>query len=237
MEQQNEKQIGCVGCCGDEPRIWHEFMCHIPYTVVSLAIGFALASILHFIHAAIATQSGHEVATAGYGMLFHVFHYLHIVFAVMGTTVTFFRYSRNVLRGVLVSLFVPAFFCILSDSVLPSIGGAILGVDIHLHICFLHMHDAINMLTFIIAGFAVGVAVLQHTPSLQILSHGSHFFHIFCSALASLFYIVSHGFTDWSHHMGLVFIALFFAVIVPCTLSDVVVPLYFVGKGTRNSKE
>lgn len=230
-------KTGCVGCCEQEPRIWHEFMCHVPYTVISLAIGFALASILHVINTAVGAQADPAAISSGYETLFHVFHYLHIVFAVMGTTVTFFRHSRNLVRGILVSLLVPAVFCILSDSVLPMIGGSLLGVDIHLHICFLEPHDAVNMVIFILAGLAVGASVLQHTPSLQFLSYGSHFFHIFCSSLASLFYIVSHGFMDWSHSMGLVFITLFVAVIVPCTLSDVVVPLYCVGRSARKSKE
>ncbi len=230
-------KTGCIGCCEQEPRIWHEFMCHVPYTVISLAVGFALASILHVIQAAIGVQTDSEVISEGYEMLFHVFHYLHIVFAVMGTTVTFFRYSHKIVRGVLVSLAIPAFFCMLSDSVLPSVAGSVLGIDIHLHVCLFHVHDAINMAIFLLAGLAVGASVLQHTPSLQFLSYGSHFFHIFCSSLASLFYIVSHGFTDWANSMGLVFVSLFIAVIVPCTLSDVVVPLCCVEKSAHKSKE
>ena len=233
---QDQQKPGCVGCSGHEPSIWNEFICHIPYTAISLAVGFALASILHVINGvSVATQ--YDVAMHGYHTLFHVFHFLHIVFAVTGTTVTFFRYSNRIVFGVLVSLLVPAFFCMLSDSVLPMIAGSILGVSMHLHICIFHLHDAINLFIFMITGLGIGTALLQHSSSLRVFSYGSHFFHIFCSSLASLFYIVSHGFTDWPHHMGLVFISLFIAVIVPCTLSDVVIPLYCVSSRSRKGKE
>jgi len=45
--------------------------------------------------------------------------------------------------------------------------------------------------------------------------------------LASAFYMVSSGFGDWIDQIGLVFILLIFAVVIPCTLSDVVVPILF----------
>jgi len=226
----------CAGCCAHEPSIWNEFVCHIPYTVVSLAIGFAFASVLHVFGEAVAGQSSDpHVLASGFHDLFHVFHFLHIVFAVTGTTVTFFRYSRRIIFGMCVSLLVPTIFCMVSDSVLPMIAGRILGVDMHLHICL--FEDTLNIVIFMLAGLGVGFALLHNASSLVVFSYGSHFFHIFCSSLASLFYIVSHGFTDWAHSMGLVFVSLFLAVIIPCTLSDVVVPLYCVGTDRSSDKE
>jgi len=227
---QSPHEPGCVGCSDHTPSIWSEFVCHVPYTVISLVIGFVFAGVLHVLQTAFAgVTTATQQAADGYNTLFHVFHFLHIIFAVTGTTVTFFRYSRRVALGVIVSIAVPAIFCMLSDSVLPMAAGVMLGVDMQLHICWMHLHDAINMGIFLLTGLAVGAALLQHAASLRVFSYGSHFFHIFCSALASLFYIVSHGYTNWPHDMGLVFISLFVAVIVPCTLSDVVVPLYCVG--------
>jgi hypothetical protein len=54
--------------------------------------------------------------------------------------------------------------------------------------------------------------------------------------MASLFYTVANGFDDWYRSMGILFIFLFIAVIIPCTLSDVVVPLYFARGGRKNAK-
>jgi len=227
-----------VGCCSHSPSIWHEFVCHVPYTVVSLALGFALAAILQVIGDAVARdKAASAMMTSGYHTLFHVFHFLHIVFAVTGTTVTFFRYSRQWVVGILISLCVPALLCMLSDSILPAVAGSLLGVSMHLHVCLLQPYDAFNVLVFMLAGLGVGIALLHNATSLRIFSHGSHFFHILCSSLASLFYIVSHGFTQWSDDLGVVFISLFVVVIIPCTLSDVVVPLYFVKRNAESRKE
>ena len=55
----------------------------------------------------------------------------------------------------------------------------------------------------------------------------AHFLHIFISAFASTIYMISHGFSDWYEHMAFVFCFLLIAVLIPCTLADVVVPAFF----------
>ena len=55
----------------------------------------------------------------------------------------------------------------------------------------------------------------------------SHVAHIFVSSLASTFYLVAHGFSNWYDNIGFVFLSMIVAVVIPCTLSDVVVPMTF----------
>lgn len=215
----------CDLCEHHSHSVWDELVCHIPYAGFSLALGFTILSLLNFV-------AGPAASHEGYHVLFHSFHYLHIILAVVGTTVTFFRYSRAVITGVVIALIVPTIFCVLSDVILPTLAGKLLGVHMHMHICFMNLHDSLNMLAFAFIGLLCGLALLKHKESLKTFSICSHFLHILVSSMASLFYMVGHGFETWYHSMGILFLFLFVAVVVPCTLSDVVVPLYFA----RNSK-
>lgn len=203
--------------------LWEELLCHIPYAGFSLACAFALLSILNFI--ALSSVDPDNIYE-GYHVLFHSFHYLHIIVAVTGAMVAFFRFSSNIFVGFLVAVVSPTIFCVLSDIMLPTLAGNLLGVPMHMHICFFNFQDALNLSAFMVLGVICGAALLQHQESLKTFALRSHFLHIFVSSLASLFYIVAHGFSEWHEAMGILFLFLFIAVVVPCTLSDVVVPLY-----------
>ncbi len=197
--------------------VWQELICHFPYAVFSVAFALALVSFIPM------TGDGvHEQSHA----LFHSFHFMHVVFAATGTMITFLRYSRNMFLGLIVSFLSPAFFCMLSDAILPYYGGLMLGVKMHWHICFItELH---NVLPFLFVGMLTGIALNYHGASQQgFYSVFSHFFHIFVSSIASTFYFISHGFTNWSESIGYVFLFLVIAVVVPCTFSDVIVPMLF----------
>lgn len=211
-----------------ESLLHEELLCHFPYAAFSVAIGFVVLSIMHFVGFAITDA---HIMRKGYHILFHSFHYLHLVFAVTGTLVTFSRFSSRLGLGILISLISPAFFCTLSDVALPTLVGNMLGVSMHMHICFFKFHDCINLIPFMIVGLLCGLALRRHhEASLGFFSLGSHFVHILISSLAALFYMVSYGFTAWPHSMGLLFFLLVLAVVVPCTISDIVVPMYFARK-------
>ena len=204
-----------------------ELMCHFPYAAFSLALGFVVLSLLHMVTA----FQDKAVLVRSYHTLFHSFHYLHLIFAVTGTYITFFRFSQNQVMGVLIALLSPAFFCTLSDVALPAFAGNLLGVKMGVHICFTNPHDFLNIMPFMIVGILTGWMIRKHSESsLGFLSLVSHFIHILISSLAALFYMVSFGFWHWPAKMGLLFILLVFAVVVPCTISDIVVPLFFAQK-------
>lgn len=197
-----------------------ELLCHLPYAIYSVAFGLGILSFVTYF------SVGESVDTICMrsDVLFHSFHFMHIVFAATGTLVTFFRFSKNKLRAILLGIISPAIFCTLSDSILPYIGGKMLGVDMHFHLCF--VTELSNVLPFLIVGIINGFVMSQHEGDRQWLyAITSHAIHIFVSSLASIFYLVSHGCTDWYEIIGGVFVFLIFAVVVPCTLSDVVVPI------------
>lgn len=168
-------------------------------------------------------------------ILFHSFHFMHIVFAATGTVITFLRFSNSVVKAFSIGALSTMIFCTMSDVVLPYIGGMILGVSMHFHLCFLT--ELPNVLPFLIVGLLNGYFMSQHGSARQgMYSIFSHFVHILISSFASIFYLVSNGFTEWYLQIGPVFAFLVVAVVVPCTMSDVVVPMTFARAGKKNEK-
>ncbi|HJM68641.1 MAG TPA: hypothetical protein QGF02_01725 [Candidatus Babeliales bacterium] len=207
--------------------IYDEFICHFPFGVFSIALGIILLTFTSlFIAPAEASYAYHD--------LFHMFHYLHIVFAAAGTILTFFKFSKNILKGLFIGIVSPTIFCILSDIIVPYLGGWIVGVPMNLHICF--YHELANIGIFLFIGLATGLVLSlhqQHSDSSEYFARWSHFLHILLSSLASMFYMVANGFVDWMPQVGLVFVILMVAVVLPCTFSDVVVPVMFARSGNK----
>lgn len=207
----------------DHSSVIGELTCHFPYAVFSVAFGLIVVSFLDYISLAGGLQG---ISTRGANVLFHSFHFMHLAFAATGTLITFYRFSKNNILALFVGTITPTFFCIMSDAVLPYLGGRLLGVDMSFHICF--YSELQNVLPFLCIGMLNGYVMSRHHESLQgFYSQSSHFIHILVSSLASTLYLVSHGFTTWYYSIGVVFLFLVVAVVVPCTLSDVVVPMAF----------
>jgi hypothetical protein len=206
-----------------------ELMHHLPYAIFSVAVGMMILSLLDYTSGwASLGELDRKAANNGYHMLFHSFHFLHILFAATGTIITFSRFSNSFVKALIVGIISPAIFCILSDVLLPYLAGRALGIDMELHICF-HKEFA-NVLPFLGMGVLNGMVLRQHhSAMLSVFSLGSHIAHILISSLAGLFYMVSHGLDNWYPQMGMVFLFLVIAVVIPCTLSDVVVPMYWAG--------
>lgn len=202
--------------------MWDELIHHIPYAVFSVA--FCLILLSFFSCSSIVPNADTRALCKQAHTLFHSFHFMHIVFAATGTIITFFRFSRSLVVGILAGILSPAVFCTLSDSILPYLGGRMLGVDMHFHLCFLKEFKTVSI--FLIAGIINGFVMSKHHISRQgFYSVFSHFFHILISALASTFFLISHGYVTWYKQIGPVFLFLIFAVVVPCTFADVVVPM------------
>lgn len=206
----------------------HELVCHFPYAVLSVALSMIAAGVLGYF----SFGASPEAVSKGSMILFHNCHFLHIVFAATGAVLTFFRYSKNVLKGLIVGAVSAIVFCVLSDVILPYVVGHIMGIDMQLHICF--FSELSNVLPFLVVGVFNGWLLSQHKSGQQsFFSIWSHFAHIFVSSLASMLYTISHGMYNWHEYMGILFILLIIAVVIPCTLSDVVVPAYFAGMGEK----
>ena len=210
--------------------IMGELTSHLPYAIFSVAVGLIILSFATFF----SFGETAEVMCTKADILFHSFHFIHIVFAATGTLITFFRFSHNMAKALIVGVISPAIFCTLSDSVLPYIDGQILGIKMHFHLCFIS--ELPNVIPFLLVGILNGFVLSFHKERQWVYSVASHAVHILISSLAAIFYLVSHGCTDWYLIIGPVFLFLIFAVVVPCTLSDVVVPMLIARAGTKHEK-
>ncbi len=198
-----------------------ELMCHFPYAIFSAALGLIVLSLLEFSGL---TKGVGGAPAKGMHMLFHSFHFLHLVFASTGALVMFSRYSNNIMKGFIVALLSALIFCTLSDIILPYVAGRFLGVSMRFHICLIsEMH---NIVPFLGIGLLNGLVISKNTAiNKGFYSLGMHVGHILSSSLASLFYLVSEGFGHWYPQMGALFVILIIAVVVPCTLADIIVPV------------
>lgn len=212
-----------------EHSVWSEIMCHFPYAVFSVAFSLIILNFMDFI----SNQNTNDLSEVWFTM-FHSFHFMHITFAAVGALITFLKVTKgkHILKAVIFSGISSSIFCILSDIVFPYLGGRLLGVDMSFHICLLHELD--NILPFLAVGLLTGWVLSKHEEdTLGMFGLWSHFTHIFVSSLASSFYMVSNGFTDWTCQIGYVFLVLIVAVVIPCTLSDIAAPMYLAKLGKR----
>jgi hypothetical protein len=220
--------------CGASLSLRDEFIHHLPYAIFSAAMALIVLSVVSFF--AGLSDLTTEALNGHYFTLFHNFHLMHILFSASGTVLMFARFSDSLIKTLLVGIISPAIFCILSDIVIPYLGGIIIGIPMQMHICFTCPHDSSSILMFLLIGVANGIVLRKHSSAiLNMFAVGSHFMHILISALASLFFMVSHGFSDWSHYIAYIFVFIIIAVVIPCTISDVIVPLYLSGKKTDKS--
>lgn len=232
MHKRNKYSAG--SCCHAEgaakahhpSSVVHELLCHFPYAVFAVALSLVFLTLFGY---------GRAGGYADLHGLFHTLHFLHILFAATGTVLVFRKYGGSLWGALGFGLVVPALFCTLSDAVMPYLGGLLCGINMHFHFCFRDHFSTI--LLFLVVGVINGIVMSFHDSEGQRrYAATAHFAHIFISAFASTVYMISHGFSDWYHHMTFVFSFLLLAVLVPCTLADVVVPAFF-GRMRLTGKE
>lgn len=213
---------------------YHELLHHFPYATLSVALALMLLTLITVFfdagtavsHAADACCSSGCNHTSGFDILFHSFHFIHILFATSGTIVTFRRYSDKIIPALTVGILSSMVFCTLSDVLLPYVAGRLLGIEMDLHICF--ASELSNILPFLMVGLLNGWVMTQISElRTQENSLFLHFLHTFISAMASIFYAVGHGLSDFYSYFGMFYLLMVIAVIIPCTLSDVIAPIFF----------
>lgn len=197
--------------------ILEELQKHLPYTIFSVAMGMmALGVLTVLIEAKKFSQASQY--------LFHIFHPLHILFSAIATTAMFWRHDKKILKAASIGFVGAVGLCGISDIFIPFVAGYLLGVKMHLHICILA--DPMLVLPFLFFGIFMGF-VLPTVLGSTIFSHAAH---VLISSMASIFYLVSFGLTEWIPVGGMVFIYMVLAVMIPCCTSDVIFPLLFVKK-------
>lgn len=199
--------------------IWDELRHHVPFTAFGTSIALILLGVLTV------ALSPSKAAMSEYGHeLFHVFHPLHILFSATATTAMFWRYEKGVFKAVIIGLVGSLGICGISDVFFPFLGGTVVGIEMEFHWCLIE-HPQI-VLPFAIFGVLIGLAStnMVHGRSPTIFSHSSH---VFISTMATMFYLMAFGFTEWIPYIAETFLIIFLGVTIPCCTSDIIFPLLF----------
>jgi len=169
------------------------------------------------------------IATDRAAELFEFTHPLHVVLSAMVTASIFRNYHKQkhpnragALAVIAVGYFGSIGIATLSDCLVPYWGELLLGMEqAHMHIGILEMPLIINFSALFGIGFAYGYP----------RTHFPHAGHVLLSMAASLFHILraQEGAFGWIESL-LIVLFLFIAVWIPCCLSDIVFPLFFIRK-------
>ena len=206
--------------------IREELRDHIPYSVGSVLFGMLVLGGLSFIVGRFWGQGTMESLTA---LLFHVFHPSHVFFSASTTTAMFWRHERNVIKLFGIAVLGGVIPCILSDVLMPYLGGRLVGIPMDFHFDF-ELHPFLMTLV-VLSGMATGTFIVGRLEHSTIFSHS---FHVFISTMATFLYLVSYGFSNWSNYLFFLAVIGILSVILPCCLGDIVVPHLFTTAGHRH---
>jgi len=196
--------------------IYKELKNHISFTIFGAFTGIVL--MLLFKNMSRDTAHG----------LFFVFHPLHVLLSALATT-SIYKFHTcpkgekkicNLPLLLFIGFIGSVGIATLSDSIMPYLGETLLNMPHrHYHIGFLEQPQ-------LITGVAVvGIIIAYFNPTTKFPHAG----HVLISTWASLFHILmaKGEVISWFAYLS-IFIFLFFAVWLPCCISDIVFPLLFV---------
>lgn len=207
--------------------VLREVIAHSHYSVIAVILGMLFVWLIP--SGSVVTQCCHHgqgVVDKMLGHLpFHILHYAHTFFASMTATLTTTRFTKSWIKSILVGVFIPPVFCTLSDVLFPYWGGKLAGVEMSLHLCFYENMIPVAILIALGVGLGLWGSSKANSAGIVRLAASSHFLHDFVSAAASLLYLVGFGYHHWTQDLFFVFLLMLVAVVIPCILSDLVLPI------------
>ena len=201
-------------------QISKELKTHAPFTIFGAITGIIIIAIFHKLPSNLSYN------------IFYILHPIHVILSALVTASmyelhTCKRISGKCLSGKCNFWFLLAIgyvgsigIATLSDSVIPYLGEVLLGMPNRgIHIGFIEKWWLVNPLAIL------GVVIAYFRPRTKFPHSG----HVLLSTWASLFHIIMAmgGALNWFAYIA-VFLFLFFAVWIPCCISDIVFPLLFV---------
>ena len=188
-------------------QVFYELKQHAPFTALATVVAILIAIIVfYFFKKTISAD------------VFHLFHFLHIIVSAMVTAAIFYKYKSRVLQALLVGILGAVTIGSLSDVIFPYFGWVLLNLKIHFHLPLFEKPILVLFLAFV--GSLLGI--------LAKITKYPHFIHVFLSVFASLFYLLAFSLVFSPGYFIAAFFIVFIAVIIPCCLSDIVFPFFFL---------
>jgi predicted membrane protein len=190
----------------------HELKHHLPFT--ALASFFAILITLLTIQY---TKNINET-------IFESLHILHLIASSIVTAGIFYKYKKNPLYAFLIGIFGAIIIGSLSDIIFPWLGSLIFGLHTHFHLPLIE----IPIIIFLSAGIGSLIGMLTLKTKIP------HLLHVGISVFASLFYLITYTPEISFLFFTLSFLIILLSVIIPCCISDILFPFFFLGKKIKN---
>jgi len=191
-------------------KILRELKEHIPFAMLATVIALILVVVWYVL--------SKTTFTAYTETTFELFHSAHIFFSGIASAAMFYKYKDKFFQALAVGIFSTLTICILSDIIFPYLGGLLLGFDMHFHLSLIE--EPLLIFGAVIIGSLIGIK--------KKVTKLPHFFHVFLTTFASLLYLVAFGASLSVIAAIGIFAIVAFSVVIPCCLSDIVLPLTFV---------
>ena len=187
----------------------HELKHHSPFTLIATVLAILIIILIKFI----LNLSFEKEA-------FEILHPIHIIASAMVSAGIFYKYKKNFFQAIGVGIFSAILIGSLSDILLPYITGFIFNFEISFHFPLIEK-------PLIILGTAIFGSILGTITKLTKLPHLTH---VGLSIFASLFYLMAFTQNFEILHFVISIIIVFIAVLIPCCVSDILLPFFFLGK-------
>lgn len=189
--------------------ILHELKHHLPFTAFAIISAIILVIFLQYLFQKQISEN-----------LFEIFHPLHIVASSIVTAGIFYKYKSKLVSALLIGIAGSIILGSLSDIILPWFGGSLLGLGTSFHLLLIEK-PALILLSALI-GSSIGISTK--------ITKMPHFIHVFLSVFASLFYLLAFSSNFNLVYFIVSFFIVFIAVIIPCCISDILFPFFFLGE-------
>jgi len=192
--------------------IFRELKHHLPFTLIASLTAGVIVAILYSL--------GHVPSEE----LFEIAHPAHVLVSAVATSAIYWKYRKSVFKTILVGAGGAILVGSLSDVVFPFLAGNLFSLHTHFHLPVVEN-------PFLI----LGIAFLGATLGMYFnLFKVSHMLHVFLSIFASLFYLLA-----FSIEMSVIAILMvsglvFLTVYIPCCISDIIFPLFFIKKPCKD---
>lgn len=195
--------------------IIHELKHHLPFTAFAIISAIILVIFLQYLFQKQISEN-----------LFEIFHPLHVIASSIVTAGIFYKYKPKVIYALLIGITGSIILGSLSDIILPWFGGSLLGLGTSFHL--LLIEKPVLILLSGLIGSSIGISTkITKIP---------HFIHVFLSVFASLFYLLAFSQIFNTFYFIASFFIVFIAVIIPCCISDMLFPFFFLGEKIKKCK-
>ena len=189
---------------------------HVPFT--------ALATLIAVIVMVFLLTKSHLISYAV--SAFWIFHPAHIFFSSLVSAAIFYKYRKNIISSIIFGIIIAVAVGSVSDVIFPYLGSLLFRVPISFHLPALESPIVIFGVAFF--GSLAGI-ITRYTKF-------PHFLHVLISLFASLLYIFAYSSNFSLLTYVLIFIITTISVVVPCCLSDIVLPIILEEKTKRRRK-